>query len=79
MSCPLASILRGTDDTCSPGNASLADGRFEGDEVECPLHSGKFCVRDGRPTAYACERPIRTYRTKLEGDRVLIEPGGTGQ
>lgn len=66
-----------TDDTCSHGNASLSEGWVEGDEVECPFHSGKFCVRDGRPTAYPCELPIRTYRSRLDGERVLVEPPPT--
>jgi nitrite reductase/ring-hydroxylating ferredoxin subunit len=63
-----------TDDTCSHGNASLAEGWVEGDEVECPFHSGRFCVRDGRATAFPCELPIRTYRSRCEGERVMIEP-----
>ena len=62
-----------TDDTCTHGEASLCDGFVEGDEVECPFHSGKFCVRDGRATAFPCEEPIRVYPVRLVDGQVCIE------
>ena len=36
-----------TQDECTHGRASLADGYLIGDEVECPLHQGMFNVRTG--------------------------------
>ena len=30
------------------GNARLCDGFLTGHEIECPLHQGRFDVRDGR-------------------------------
>ena len=38
-----------TDNLCTHGNARLCDGFLEGFEIECPLHQGKFDVRNGRP------------------------------
>ena len=66
-----------TDDTCTHGDASLADGWVEGDQVECPFHQGKFCVRTGEATAFPAEAPIRVFRSKVEDGRVLIEPPAT--
>ncbi len=65
-----------TDDTCSHGNASLADGWLDGDEVECPWHAGKFCVRTGEARAMPCDKPIRVYRAKVEDGKVWV--GGEG-
>lgn len=50
-----------TQDTCTHGRASLADGYLIGDEVECPLHQGMFNVRTGQPTAAPCTVPLKTY------------------
>ncbi len=61
-----------TDDTCTHGKASLSDGFVEGDEIECPWHSGKFCVKDGRATALPAIEPIRAYRTRVVDGRVCI-------
>jgi nitrite reductase/ring-hydroxylating ferredoxin subunit len=65
-----------TDDTCTHGEASLSDGFVEGDEVECPFHSGKFCVRDGRATAFPAEEPIRVYPARVIDGQVCIEAAG---
>ncbi|RYE48512.1 MAG: non-heme iron oxygenase ferredoxin subunit [Hyphomicrobiales bacterium] len=61
-----------TDDTCTHGEASLCDGFVDGDEVECPWHSGKFCVRDGKATAFPATAPIRVYRTQVMDGKVCI-------
>ena len=61
-----------TDDLCTHGQASLADGFVEGDEIECPLHAGRFCIRTGAPTAEPCEEPIKTYPVVRQGDGVFI-------
>jgi nitrite reductase/ring-hydroxylating ferredoxin subunit len=60
-----------TDDTCSHGDASLADGFLEEDcSVECPYHGGKFDIRTGLPIALPCTEPIRAYRIE-ERDGLL--------
>jgi nitrite reductase/ring-hydroxylating ferredoxin subunit len=61
-----------TDDTCTHGEASLCDGFVEGDEIECPFHSGKFCIRDGQATGFPATEPIRVYRTRVVDDQVCI-------
>ncbi|MFM0265097.1 bifunctional 3-phenylpropionate/cinnamic acid dioxygenase ferredoxin subunit [Paraburkholderia sediminicola] len=67
-----------TDDTCSHGDASLAEGFLEGTEIECPWHSGKFCLRTGRALTFPAVEPIRVYPVTLEGNAILI-PTPTGE
>lgn len=64
-----------TDDTCSHEDASLTDGFLEGDLIECPLHGSQFNVKSGAVLSPPAIMPIRTYRTKVEGDDVLIDLG----
>lgn len=53
--------LYATDDRCSHGNASLADGDLEGFRIICPFHEGAFDIRDGSPAGYPCTVPVRSY------------------
>ena len=57
----------------SGGGASLSEGYVEGDEVECPWHSGKFYIKDGRATTVPASEPIKGYRTQVVDGRVCIE------
>jgi nitrite reductase/ring-hydroxylating ferredoxin subunit len=67
-----------TDDTCTHGQASLAEGFVEGDEIECPWHSGRFCIRDGRATGAPAADPIRVYRSRVIDGQVCIEVDAAG-
>ena len=62
-----------TDNICTHGQARLCDGFLDGHEIECPLHQGKFDVRDGRPTCEPVTEPLRSYPVKIEGSRVFVQ------
>lgn len=62
-----------TDDLCTHGPGSLADGYLEGHEIECDFHNGRFDVRTGEVTAPPCMVPIRTYKVVVEGNDLMIE------
>ncbi|TPG22165.1 non-heme iron oxygenase ferredoxin subunit [Variovorax guangxiensis] len=61
-----------TDDTCSHGEASLSEGMVEGGKVECPWHSGKFCLRTGAAESFPAETPVRVYPAILRDGHVCI-------
>ncbi len=60
-----------TDDTCTHGDASLAEGDIEGDEIVCPFHLGKFDIKTGEVTAAPCSEPIQTYPVEIEDGTVF--------
>jgi nitrite reductase/ring-hydroxylating ferredoxin subunit len=62
-----------TDDTCTHGEASLAEGFVDGFEVECPFHMGRFDLRTGEPTGAPCTRPLQTYSVNITGTSVFID------
>jgi naphthalene 1,2-dioxygenase ferredoxin component len=62
-----------TDNLCTHGNARLCDGFLEGHEIECPLHQGKFDVRDGRATWEPACAPLRCHPVKIERGRVFVQ------
>ncbi|CAB3807041.1 Naphthalene 1,2-dioxygenase/salicylate 5-hydroxylase systems, ferredoxin component [Paraburkholderia ultramafica] len=64
-----------TDNLCTHGSARLCDGFLEGHEIECPLHQGRFDVRDGRALCAPLTADIRTYAVRREGERVYVRIG----
>lgn len=60
---------------CTHGNARLCDGFLEGHEIECPLHQGKFDIRNGRATCEPATEAVRTYPVKIENGRVYVDLG----
>ena len=62
-----------TDNTCTHGQARLCDGFLDGHEIECPLHQGKFDVRDGTPTCEPVTEALRSYPVKIDGQRVYLQ------
>ena len=70
----LGGKIYATHDTCSHGQASLADGFVvDGDKIECPLHQGTFDIATGRAIGIPCKVDIRTYQVKVEAGAVHIK------
>ena len=68
----LAGSFYVTDDTCTHGKASLAEGYVEGTEIECPWHGGRFEIATGQPTCFPASEAIATYAVTIVGDDVCI-------
>ncbi|HVZ51267.1 MAG TPA: non-heme iron oxygenase ferredoxin subunit [Pseudolabrys sp.] len=62
-----------TDDACTHGPGSLAEGELYGDVIECNFHGGQFNVRTGEVVAPPCMVPVKTYRAVVEDGQVFIE------
>jgi naphthalene 1,2-dioxygenase system ferredoxin subunit len=62
-----------TDNLCTHGYARLCDGFLDGYEIECPLHQGRFDVRDGRPTCAPLTEAVKTYPVRIEAGRILLK------
>jgi nitrite reductase/ring-hydroxylating ferredoxin subunit len=63
-----------TQDDCTHGPGSLAEGWVEGDEIECPFHQGRFHIPSGRPTAPPCTIPLRVWPARLIDGKIWIDP-----
>jgi naphthalene 1,2-dioxygenase system ferredoxin subunit len=64
-----------TDNICTHGHARLCDGFLEGHEIECPLHQGRFDIRNGKAMCEPLTEDIRTYPVKIENGRVFVDLG----
>jgi naphthalene 1,2-dioxygenase ferredoxin component len=65
--------LYATDNICTHGQARLCDGFLDGHEIECPLHQGKFDVRNGQPLCEPVATALRCYPVRIDGGRVYLQ------
>jgi chlorite dismutase len=57
---------------CSHANGPLSEGQVKGTTVTCPWHDSQFDITTGAPQRAPAQRPVATYRTKVEDGRVLL-------
>ena len=62
-----------TDGLCTHEKIHLADGLVMDDVIECPKHNGRFNYKNGEALGAPVCINLKTYRTKVENGRVLIE------
>jgi len=68
----VAGKVYATDGLCTHEQVHLCDGLVMDCVIECPMHNGRFDIRDGRALgAPACVN-LKTYPAKIEDDIVFI-------
>lgn len=63
------------DDTCTHAEASLAEGWVENGQVECPLHSSRFCLKTGVVDGLPATKPACPHRVEVRDGEVFLFPG----
>ncbi len=58
---------------CTHEDVHLSDGLVMDHVIECPKHNGQFDYRTGEAKRAPVCINLKTYKTKVEGSRVLIE------
>lgn len=63
------------EDKCPHAGGPLSEGIVHGDCVTCPLHNWVISLKNGAAQG-ADEGKVRRYKTKIEGERLLLSPYG---
>lgn len=63
------------DDECTHGAASLAEGFIEDDVIECPQHSARFCLRNGKVLSLPATVDATTHQVEIDGENILVYVG----
>ena len=63
-----------SDDLCTHGDASLSEGTLEDGRIECPWHSGSFCLKTGAALTFPAVTPIRVYPAIVRDGAIFIQP-----
>jgi 3-phenylpropionate/trans-cinnamate dioxygenase ferredoxin component len=60
------------EDLCTHDGAELAGGTIEGNEIICPRHGARFCLRTGEALTPPAYEPIRVFATKIDGGHLWV-------
>lgn len=71
-------VIYASENRCTHGDARLSDGFLLDDEIECPLHQGRFSVRTGEPMCAPLKTPVRVFPVRIEAGRVWVALDGSG-
>ncbi len=64
-----------TEDVCTHDGGPLAEGRLEGEEIECPRHGARFNVKTGEVLSLPAVAPVPIYPVKVVGDEIQVQWG----
>lgn len=60
------------EDACSHDSGELSSGKLEGDEIICPRHGARFCIRNGHVTKPPAFEDIATFPVRVEHGVIQI-------
>ena len=58
---------------CTHADARLSEGRLEGHELECPLHEGRFDIRNGKALCAPLDEDVRTFPIRVVGNEIYAK------
>ena len=64
------------DDVCSHEYSRLSEGEIWDDEVYCPKHGSRFCIRSGEVRSFPAFKPVNAYPVKIENGEIYIKIEG---
>ncbi len=70
--CRLGNEFIAFESVCTHEDCAFEDGPITDEEIECPRHGARFNVRSGRATRLPAIRPLKTFPTRVESDRIMI-------
>ncbi len=54
------------EDVCTHDGGELASGTLEGDQIICPRHGARFCVRTGEALSAPAYEPTAKFPVRIE-------------
>ncbi|MEY3808335.1 MAG: hypothetical protein RI893_1311 [Pseudomonadota bacterium] len=60
------------EDVCTHDGGEIASGTLEGDEIVCPRHGARFCIKTGEVKAAPAYENINCFPVRIENGRVQV-------
>jgi 3-phenylpropionate/trans-cinnamate dioxygenase ferredoxin component len=64
--------LYAIEDVCSHDGAEIASGELEGDEIVCPRHGARFCVKTGEVRCAPAYENIAVFPVRVVAGRIQV-------
>jgi len=60
------------EDVCTHDGGQLTGGLVEGDQVICPRHGARFCIRTGEALCAPAYEPTASFPVRIEDDQLQV-------
>lgn len=60
------------EDVCTHDGGELASGELEGDEIICPRHGARFCIRNGRALTAPAYEDVHCFPVRVDNGTVQV-------
>lgn len=60
------------EDVCTHDGGQLTGGEVEGDQIICPRHGARFCVRTGEALSAPAYEPTAKFPVRIENGTVQV-------
>ncbi len=60
------------EDVCTHDGGQLTGGTVEGDQIICPRHGARFCIRTGAVTNPPAYEPVAKFPVRIENGVVQV-------
>ena len=60
------------EDVCTHDGAEIASGELDGDEIVCPRHGARFCVKTGEVKCAPAYEDVMTFAVRVMDGRVEV-------
>jgi len=60
------------EDVCTHDGGDLSSGDLEGDQVICPRHGARFCVRTGEALSAPAYEPTAVFPVRVEQGEIQV-------
>lgn len=68
----LAGKFYAIEDVCTHDGAEIASGELDGDEIVCPRHGARFCIKTGAVKCAPAYENVDTFPTQVIEGRVQV-------
>ncbi|MEE9338913.1 MAG: non-heme iron oxygenase ferredoxin subunit [Methylococcaceae bacterium] len=60
------------EDVCTHDGAEIASGELDGDEIICPRHGARFCVKTGEVKCAPAYENVDVFPIRIENGRLQV-------
>ena len=60
------------EDVCTHDGGQLTGGVVEGDQVVCPRHGARFCIRTGEALTAPAYEPVATFPVRVQDGVIQV-------
>lgn len=68
----LDGLLYAIEDVCTHDGGELASGTVEGNEVICPRHGARFCIKTGKALTPPAYEDIYCFPVRIENAQIQL-------